>query len=79
MFGPGFGWPELLIVAAIILLLFGASRLTEVGSSLGKGIREFRKAVREDDEPKGAGPAGQTDKGVNVPGDNSGSAISSEK
>lgn len=52
MFGPGFGWPELLIVAVIILLLFGASRLTEVGSSLGKGIREFRKAVRDDDETK---------------------------
>lgn len=67
MFGPGFGWPELLIVAVIILLLFGAGRLTDVGSSLGKGIREFRKAVREDDETKpeqeksDKGPADQGD------------------
>ncbi len=52
MFGPGFGVPELLIILVIILLIFGASRLTDVGSSLGKGIREFRKAVREDDDPK---------------------------
>lgn len=52
MFGPGFGVPELLIILVIILLIFGANRLTDVGSSLGKGIREFRKAVREDDEPK---------------------------
>ena len=47
MFGAGFGWPELLIVAVIILLLFGASKLTDIGSSLGKGIREFRKAARD--------------------------------
>lgn len=53
MFGPaGIGLPELVIVLVIILLIFGASRLTDVGSSLGKGIREFRKAVREDEEPK---------------------------
>ena len=60
MFGPaGIGIPELLIVLVIILLIFGASRLTEVGSSLGKGIREFRKAVREDEEPKVAAPRQQ--------------------
>lgn len=53
MFGPaGIGLPELVIVLVIVLLIFGASRLTDVGSSLGKGIREFRKAVREDEEPK---------------------------
>lgn len=61
MFGPGFGWPELLIVAVVILLLFGAGRLTDVGSSLGKGIREFRKAIREDDEPKSEPAEGQKD------------------
>ncbi len=59
MFGPGFGWPELLIVAVIILLLFGAGRLTDVGSSLGKGIREFRKAIREEEEPKSEPAEGQ--------------------
>jgi sec-independent protein translocase protein TatA len=66
MFGPGFGWPELLIVAVIILLLFGASRLTEVGSSLGKGIREFRKAVREDDESKTDSTSNKDDKSADM-------------
>lgn len=66
MFGPGFGWPELLIVAVIILLLFGASRLTEVGSSLGKGIREFRKAVREDDESKTESTNNKDDKSADM-------------
>lgn len=61
MFGPGFGVPELLIILVIILLVFGASRLTDVGSSLGKGIREFRKAVREDDEPKSENTVSQND------------------
>ncbi len=66
MFGPGFGWPELLIVGAIILLLFGANRLTDVGSSLGKGIREFRKALREDDEPKTEPTNHNDDKGADA-------------
>lgn len=46
----GLGPTELLLIALVILLLFGASRLTDIGSSLGKGIKEFRKAVRDDTE-----------------------------
>jgi sec-independent protein translocase protein TatA len=61
MFGPGFGVPELLIILAILLLIFGAGKLTDVGSSLGKGIREFRKAVREDEEPKPDATVSQSD------------------
>ena len=38
---------ELMIVFLAILLLFGAKRLPEIGSSLGKGIREFKSSVRE--------------------------------
>jgi len=40
---------ELLIVFLAILLLFGARRLPEIGSSLGKGIREFKESIREVD------------------------------
>ncbi len=65
MFGAGIGVPELLIVLVIVLLIFGASRLTEVGSSLGKGIREFRKAVREDEDPEPE-TAAKNDKGTNA-------------
>ena len=42
---------QLLVIALIILLLFGASRLGEVGKGLGEGIRNFKKGVAgEDDE-----------------------------
>jgi sec-independent protein translocase protein TatA len=53
----GLGPTELLLILLVILLLFGASRLADVGSSLGKGIREFRKAVREDEEMPAQEPA----------------------
>lgn len=39
------GLPELLVILFIILLIFGASKLPQIGSSLGKGIREFRRSV----------------------------------
>jgi sec-independent protein translocase protein TatA len=53
MFG-GLGAPELLIILVVVLVIFGAGRLAEVGGALGKGIREFRSAAREDldDEPE---------------------------
>ncbi len=41
------GLPELLVVFLIILLLFGGSRIKDVGKSLGEGIREFKKAMNE--------------------------------
>lgn len=46
MFGT-IGWPEIIIILIIALLLFGAKRLPEVGKSLGKAIREFKKSFRE--------------------------------
>ncbi len=53
MFGArGIGIPELLIVLVIVVLIFGTSKLSGVGSALGSSIREFRKAVSEDDEKK---------------------------
>ncbi len=58
MFG-NIGVPELLIVLVIVLLIFGASRLTDIGGALGKGIKEFRSAVRDDEEKPEAKPAGE--------------------
>lgn len=40
------GWPQLLIVLVIILLVFGAKRLPEVGRSLGSGMREFKDGIK---------------------------------
>ncbi len=48
MFGMG-PW-ELLIVFLVILLLFGAKRLPDIAQGLGKGIREFRKAMKDTTE-----------------------------
>ncbi|HUE77457.1 MAG TPA: twin-arginine translocase TatA/TatE family subunit [Longimicrobiales bacterium] len=47
---PGFGsvgiW-EVILILAVLLLVFGAKRLPEIGSALGKGIREFKGSIRE--------------------------------
>jgi len=55
------GWVEIMIVLRLFLLLFGAKRLPEIGRSLGKGMREFRKSLtgvtdelekKEEEEPE---------------------------
>ena len=43
MFGPGFGWPEALIILTVVLIVFGVGKLPQVGGALGKGLREFRR------------------------------------
>jgi sec-independent protein translocase protein TatA len=48
MFGMGIG--ELLVILVIVLIIFGAGKLPEIGEGLGRGIRNFRKAVRAPDE-----------------------------
>lgn len=56
MFALGFGTQEVLIIAGIIILLFGAKKLPELGRSIGEGLKEFKKstraAVEEDDKEK---------------------------
>lgn len=63
MFGLGVG--ELLVVLVIVLVVFGAGRLPEVMGSLGKGVQQFKRGLREppeidvtpdDDEPRPAKP-----------------------
>ncbi|HVT48582.1 MAG TPA: twin-arginine translocase TatA/TatE family subunit [Vicinamibacterales bacterium] len=41
------GVPELLVILAIVILIFGASRLPELGRGIGKGIKNFKDATRE--------------------------------
>jgi sec-independent protein translocase protein TatA len=45
----GLGWAELLVILLIVIAIFGASRIAGIGSALGGSIREFKKAVRDDD------------------------------
>lgn len=46
MFG-GFGLQELLVILAIVLIIFGAGKLPQIGKNLGKGIKEFKEAIRD--------------------------------
>lgn len=41
------GWPEIVAILAVVLLLFGAKKLPELARGLGKGINEFKKASRD--------------------------------
>jgi len=59
------GMTELLVILLVALLVFGAKRLPEIGSSMGKGIREFKKSIKEVqssiDEDDTAPPSRQID------------------
>ncbi len=44
--GP-LGLPELLIILAVVLILFGVGRISKIGGELGKGIKAFREGVRD--------------------------------
>jgi sec-independent protein translocase protein TatA len=48
--------PELLIVLAIVVLLFGAKKIPDLAKGVGKGIKDFKKAVKEDDDEIEAAP-----------------------
>jgi sec-independent protein translocase protein TatA len=48
MFGMGLG--ELVVILVIVLIIFGAGKLPEIGEGFGRGIRNFRKAVKAPDE-----------------------------
>jgi sec-independent protein translocase protein TatA len=50
MFGLGF--PELLLILVIVIVIFGASRIPELGKGLGEGIRNFKKGMRDDEGAK---------------------------
>jgi sec-independent protein translocase protein TatA len=46
----GIGMPELLIIMVLVLIIFGAGKLPEIGGAIGNGIKNFKKSVRESDE-----------------------------
>ena len=47
---PRFGLPEILIILVIVILIFGANRLPELGRGIGKGIRNFKDATKNNDK-----------------------------
>jgi sec-independent protein translocase protein TatA len=46
----GIGIPELIIILVIVLIIFGANKLPEIGSGMGKAIKNFKKATNEPEE-----------------------------
>ncbi|MFN2398867.1 MAG: twin-arginine translocase TatA/TatE family subunit [Gemmatimonadaceae bacterium] len=68
------GFGEIVMILVLVLLLFGAKRLPEIGASMGKGIREFKKSITDvdrslsegsrderSDRPRAADPVGRKD------------------
>ncbi|TES90123.1 MAG: twin-arginine translocase TatA/TatE family subunit [Candidatus Cloacimonadota bacterium] len=47
MFGGGIGWQEITLILLVVLLLFGAKKIPEVMRSFGKGIKEFKKGMKD--------------------------------
>ncbi len=43
----GLGMPELIIILVIVILVFGAGRISEIGGAIGKGIKSFKKTMNE--------------------------------
>ncbi|NLI33148.1 MAG: twin-arginine translocase TatA/TatE family subunit [Deltaproteobacteria bacterium] len=43
----GVGMPELIVILVIVLIIFGAGKLPEIGAGLGKGIKNFKKATSD--------------------------------
>ncbi|MBP7342532.1 MAG: twin-arginine translocase TatA/TatE family subunit [Smithellaceae bacterium] len=58
----GIGVPELLIILVIILIIFGVGKLPEIGSALGKGIKNFKKSVSTEQNDSAAPAKKEEDK-----------------
>lgn len=46
----GLGVPELLVILVIVLIIFGANKLPQIGEGIGKGIRNFKKGIKDREE-----------------------------
>lgn len=59
MFGS-FGWMELLLILFIVLIIFGAGKIPQLGEGLGKAIKGFKKSIHEPDESATAEPPSES-------------------
>jgi sec-independent protein translocase protein TatA len=63
---PSLGAPELIIILVVVIIIFGVGRLPEVGGALGKGIKEFRRSAKTEDETEATTTSAST-AGAEVP------------
>jgi sec-independent protein translocase protein TatA len=71
----GLGWPELLIIAVIILLIFGSKRIPQIGKSIGSTIREFKNVGKE---ISGSEPEKKSSKGLLKEGNETPSSLEAQ-
>lgn len=57
---PTFGPMELVLILVIVLVLFGASRIGDLGKGLGEGIRNFKKGLADDESPAVSAGGGES-------------------
>ena len=50
---PQLGVPELVLILVIVIAVFGAGKLANIGGALGKGVKDFRSSIRDDSKPEG--------------------------
>jgi sec-independent protein translocase protein TatA len=71
LFVTGLGPVELVIILALVVIVFGAGKMSDMGSALGKSIKEFRTSVRSvDEEEEEASPESAPAKPAKGPSDN---------
>lgn len=75
---PNLGFSEILLLLALFLLLFGARRLPEIGASLGKGIREFKRSLSEVTDAVNSVPPEEPSSGRNLDAPTSSTGSSGE-
>ncbi|HTC95434.1 MAG TPA: twin-arginine translocase TatA/TatE family subunit [Terriglobales bacterium] len=51
MFGGKLGLPELIVILVIALIIFGPSKIADIGKGLGEGIRNFKQGMRDGEQP----------------------------
>ncbi|BDZ47282.1 twin-arginine translocase TatA/TatE family subunit [Naasia aerilata] len=52
IFGNAFGWPHLIVILVIVLLLFGAPKLPALAKSIGQSMKIFKAEIKSDDDPR---------------------------
>jgi sec-independent protein translocase protein TatA len=58
----GLGVQELLLILVILVFIFGTSRIADLGKGMGEGIRNFKKAMKDDISPSGPGSSSEEKK-----------------